>query len=428
MDNLSVYFLLSDDGFEMNFSPGNEKTWDVYIEFLAIFGDLKESNLNVSPAQVASLELKRRLWSFIDKYKTEVPVLNKLKNKIDSVENNKYFLILPSKPDDTQKILDLELYLQALNSTNNSSEVQGLFSQKRDEFNGLFENLLQEYNLVNIRNDRRTYVGQSEKSKRVCRFCKKSEKDGVTFRKVAHAISEGLGNKSIILYEECDGCNEYFGSAIEPSLVENLDIARVFFGVKGKGGVPSIGKYKDSKVFRSDNGSVIQTPKIDVISGREITVTLVSHKKYVPINIYKALCKIALSVVDQKEIEYLDDTISWLKSCEPGSDAPKVAVNLDRGAITSFPSITLYVRKTENYNYPHIVGEFKAAGFVYIFIVPHSRKDKKSFFKEEEFNSFWKFFPQYSSSNDWRFDDYNNSNEVEITEKLRFVQNDKDQA
>jgi len=412
----------------MNFSPVNDNTLDVYIEFMSIFGELEESNLNISPAQVATVSLKNNLWAFIDKYKDKVPVLNKLKSKIDSVENDSYFLILPNKPEDTQKILDLELYLQALNSTDDSSKVQNLFFQKRDEFNSHFEDLLKEYNLVNIRNDRRTYIGERTKSKRVCRFCKKSENDGATFKKVAHAISEGLGNKNIILYEECDACNEYFGANIEPTLVENLDIARVFFGVKGKGGVPSINKYKDSKLFQNDKGSVIQAPKIDVVSEKEITVTLVSHKKYVPINIYKALCKIALSVVDQKEIAYLEDTISWMKSCTPGADVPKVAVNLDRGSIATFPSITLYVRKAENYNHPHIVGEFKAAGFIYIFIVPYSRKDKCSFVKEEEFDSFWRFFPQYSASSDWRFDDYNNSNEIELTEKLRFVQNDKDQA
>lgn len=412
----------------MNFSPINEYTWGLYLEFMSIFGDLEESNLNVSPAQVASVELKNRLSSFVDKHKNNIPVLNKLKSKIDSIEDNSYFLMLPNKPDDTQKILDLELYLQALNSTENSSEVQNIFSQKRSEFNSLFESLLKEYNLVNIRNDRRTYIGERTKSKRVCRFCKKNEVDGATYRKVAHAISEGLGNKNIILCEECDNCNEYFGSVIEPTLVESLDVARVFFGIRGKGGVPSISKYKDSKLFQNDKGSVVQAPKIDVVSDKEINVTLVSHKKYVPINIYKALCKIALSVVGKNEIEYLEDTISWMKSSNPRSDTPKVAVNLDRGAIATFPSITLYVRKTDNYNYPHIVGEFKAAGFIYVFIVPYSRKDKNSFVKEEEFDFFWGSFPQYSASCDWRFDDYNNFNEVEITEKLRFVQVDKDQA
>lgn len=117
-----------------------------------------------------------------------------------------------------------------------------------------------------------------------------------------------------------------------------------------------------------------------------------------------------------------------MRFCSSGADVPKVVVNLDRCSIAIFPSITLYVRKTENYDHPNIVGEFKAAGFIYIFIVPYSRKDKYSFVKEEELDSFWRFSPQCSAASGWRFDEYNNNNEIELTEKLRFVQNDKDQA
>ncbi|MEX6156050.1 HNH endonuclease [Providencia hangzhouensis] len=36
-----------------------------------------------------------------------------------------------------------------------------------------------------------------------------------SFNKEAHAISEALGNKSIILNEECDNCNEFFDKNIE---------------------------------------------------------------------------------------------------------------------------------------------------------------------------------------------------------------------
>lgn len=91
MDDLWVCFLLSDDGFLMNSSPFNGNTSDVYIEFMSIFGELEESNLNVSPTQVATVRFKSNLWTFIDKYKDKHPVLNKLKSKIDSAGNDSYF-------------------------------------------------------------------------------------------------------------------------------------------------------------------------------------------------------------------------------------------------------------------------------------------------------------------------------------------------
>jgi hypothetical protein len=54
-------------------------------------------------------------------------------------------------------------------------------------------------------------IGEQDKSKRICRFCNNTRAN-VTFKNIAHAISESLGNKKIILNEECDECNAEFGS------------------------------------------------------------------------------------------------------------------------------------------------------------------------------------------------------------------------
>ncbi len=55
-------------------------------------------------------------------------------------------------------------------------------------------------------------IGEQDKSKRVCRFCNNT-RTNISFNNIAHAISESLGNKKIILNEECDECNSEFGSA-----------------------------------------------------------------------------------------------------------------------------------------------------------------------------------------------------------------------
>ena len=52
-----------------------------------------------------------------------------------------------------------------------------------------------------------------EKEDRKCRFCGKRPPE-VSFRKIAHAIPEALGNKSIQSLYECDSCNEAFGNGI----------------------------------------------------------------------------------------------------------------------------------------------------------------------------------------------------------------------
>src|SRR5690606_1559516 len=112
------------------------------------------------------------------------------------------------------------------------------------------------YNINIPRNDRKTIIGNAKKENRCCRFCNKTLSEGATFRNVAHAIPEGLGNKNIILGDECDDCNEFFGNDIEPSLIEHLDIYRVFLGVKGKSGTPKI-KYKNGHMQVENNMPIV---------------------------------------------------------------------------------------------------------------------------------------------------------------------------
>ena len=70
-------------------------------------------------------------------------------------------------------------------------------------------------------------------SERVCRFCGKSESQ-VTFKSVAHAIPESLGNKRVILLNECDECNSFFSETLEDSFDKYTKPYRLLFGVKDK--------------------------------------------------------------------------------------------------------------------------------------------------------------------------------------------------
>lgn len=70
----------------------------------------------------------------------------------------------------------------------------------------------------NIRNEDKKYIGN--KHERMCRFCGKT-KGETTFKKVAHAIPELIGNKVLISFEECDECNKIF-SKLENELANFL--------------------------------------------------------------------------------------------------------------------------------------------------------------------------------------------------------------
>ena len=64
--------------------------------------------------------------------------------------------------------------------------------------------ILTNYNICEF-GTKRIHIGEQNKEKRICRFCN-NKSENVTFKNKAHAISEALGNKTIILNEECDNC------------------------------------------------------------------------------------------------------------------------------------------------------------------------------------------------------------------------------
>ncbi|MCM1126639.1 MAG: HNH endonuclease [Lachnospiraceae bacterium] len=65
--------------------------------------------------------------------------------------------------------------------------------------------------------EREVHNIQIPKDQRKCLFCGK-DNTTTTFNKVAHAVSETVGNKSLISYCECDKCNEDFGKVFEDNL------------------------------------------------------------------------------------------------------------------------------------------------------------------------------------------------------------------
>lgn len=69
----------------------------------------------------------------------------------------------------------------------------------------------------NIENQTRQEVhGQNiPRSERTCIFC---YNENAKFTKVAHAVSETIGNKSLISHFECDECNQNFGKMFEDDL------------------------------------------------------------------------------------------------------------------------------------------------------------------------------------------------------------------
>ena len=150
---------------------------------------------------------------------------------------------------------------------------------------------------------------------KVCRFCGRRYPD-VKFRKKAHAISELIGNKEFVLRNECDECNMFFGQKLEDDFGKYLGLGRTLSQIFGKEGVPS---YKDKngkwRIDWTDKGLVIQM-KQDCVDIEEEDNNMIFHAvrdTYTPIAVYKALVKMALSLLPYEKMPFFLDTVAWLK-------------------------------------------------------------------------------------------------------------------
>ena len=182
---------------------------------------------------------------------------------------------------------------------------------------------LQNYDVIarytcNQNGGHKEFVDKTAAKPYKCRFCGRTEPE-VKFTDDAHAISELIGNKSLFLKSECEACNKRFGRIYEDQFAKYLGPGRTVTQTKGKKGIPSY-KTTDGK-FRmdvTDKGIVLQevtgNDHVDFSNG-EIHLHLVKDT-YVPLNAYKALVFMALSIIPDGELTAFKETIKWLNGEE----------------------------------------------------------------------------------------------------------------
>lgn len=95
-----------------------------------------------------------------------------------------------------------------------------------------------------------------------------------------------------------------------------------------------------------------------------------------------------------KDIDYLNRQLSIdaLQRNTDASELPKVRMQMIPSFFSEYPSITVYIRKNNLKESPHIIGEFKFTHLVFVFVVPFSSRDEKQFVDDEGFNYFWERF------------------------------------
>lgn len=158
---------------------------------------------------------------------------------------------------------------------------------------------------------------------RTCRFCRRRG-PGATFRKRAHVIPEGLGNRTLISREECDDCNLAAGQGIEQCLINSLAAARPLSRLRsGRGGV----KYKppgqgsvlrsapERNVVRLDARGTDDAIQWEDLPDGQVRLT-VPIPPYSPANVARALGRMCVFVVGDIGARPTQHLIPWVRALE----------------------------------------------------------------------------------------------------------------
>ncbi|SER18878.1 HNH endonuclease [Azotobacter beijerinckii] len=214
------------------------------------------------------------------------------------------------------------------------------------------------------------YIGE----RFICRFCGRS-RESVDFKKKAHAIPEFLGNHQLILNSECDSCNEYFGNTIEPHLEKYTHPFRTLTGVTNK--ARKTPKHCDEKIDalqfdrHTNHMTVVLNDDVAFRHHDNHVSWVMQRKPFVPYMAYKALCKIAASVANDRYLPLFKPTLEWLNplSTRELSISPTVVIEtLTPGTRYTSCVYRLYFRNTNTF--PHCLFWIAFGSYALMTFVP----------------------------------------------------------
>lgn len=203
------------------------------------------------------------------------------------------------------------------------------------------------------------YQGSVEENKaktkkikyRVCRFCGMNSTQ-VPFNKDAHIISKLLGSKNHFSIEECDLCNEKFGT-FENHLARYLGISRTLNPGLNYGKVPSFQSANGNISIKNING-VIDIRRKDLNKDFEFNALNCEFKicmntqKYNSALVYNALLKMALAIMPAEDIGKYKKAIAFLHQKDYSLYKEIKSVFITECELFQiYPFAMLYKRKTE---------------------------------------------------------------------------------
>ena len=270
--------------------------------------------------------------------------------------------------------------------------------------------------------------GQKDSPKR-CRFCGKVL-DASHFSKEAHAISVSLGNTKFICADECDECNETFGQKLENDITNFFQVFLSLYQVPRRNGKERQVAGRNFEMQTSSKPNPfsdlplislhMRDWKDEKLSAENVAEMMkgfdLSNKTYVPQNIYKAICKYALSLMPHSATLHYQKTIEWIQSDSYESELPKLKMaSIDRNG--NEPYMIIFLRKVSDNNYPLCVVSLCVTNIQMVYVLPFCDESTGVEYDNTQFGAFWKQFTSATGGID-HYNDIDFSNTQRTSLKL----------
>ena len=241
-------------------------------------------------------------------------------------------------------------------------------------------NLMQDYDILKIckLNQTADEVITSGVAPRKCRFCGNAEPT-VSFKKRAHAISELCGSHHLLTDYECDTCNNKF-SKYERQFSQFMLFYHSILGVEGKKGVPNYQRDRNGTTGVSNEGGIasirsqVNEEPIFKIKRKDGKFIVSGTRTYVPIDVYLALLKMALTVMPESEMQYLQGSLKFLTDESVQiPESLQVAMRIYLGGMNVIrpASVQLYKRKSSSTgNFPAYLFALSYSNFTFQMYLP----------------------------------------------------------
>lgn len=385
--------------------------------------EFKDNLLSFVPFQLIKMdydEVINSLKKFLVETSTTADVWKFFKF-IKSIKNGEYFSICIELFTEEAELKNyIEKYFKDIFETLEDM----LFDKYHNELGIPKENTISKYYYLKSTLkyiNKNNFIFNLNIKNRKCKYC--DNIDDKYFHNYSHIIPESVGGH-LIDKLECDKCNSWFNENIEQDFIEFLNIDRTIFGISGKNGIPKIEnssvKIENSPKF-AKNTLVFQI-KDPKITPYNLTSENFSFNKKINFNyLYKTLCKIALGVLDYKDMNIYTDTIEWIKDLKSTKKVPHIIIYRYGGTVNDIdkPYINIFIRKNDDYNLPHIFVELNCKFVSFHYILPFSKNDKNDFLEEGLVEKIYKDIFMFKHT-EYTVYDCSNNEKVDVKFNINF--------